>query len=83
MRAAPGRAETAPRVIARTSRRVDIAQSPRSVQRSRIKVNSALTSYGTGFLVAEWRTLRQGPHREPTETPAGVDSPAGCEACRP
>jgi hypothetical protein len=46
MKAAPDRASKAPRVIARKSRRVDIAATLFMTQRSRIKVNSALTYVG-------------------------------------
>ena len=53
MRAASGRAAPAPRVIARTSRRVDIAKALVMARRSRIKVNSALIACGTGLVVAE------------------------------
>jgi len=52
MRAAPGRAVTAPRLIARMSRRVGIAVLVRPIS-SRSKVNSALNPYGTAHLVTE------------------------------
>ena len=54
MRAAPAEACTASRVIARKSRRVDIAVALfMPVQSSRIKVNSALTSYGAARVLTE------------------------------
>jgi hypothetical protein len=59
MRAAPGRADLAPGVIARKSRRNDIAAVLVTAQSSRIKVNSALISCGTALLVAEEATLVQ------------------------
>jgi hypothetical protein len=50
MKAAPERARKAVRVIARKSRRVDIAKALVMPPPSRIKVNSALTARGTGSL---------------------------------
>jgi len=52
MRASPGRAVTAPRLIARMSRRVGIAVLVRPIS-SRSKVNSTLNPYGTVLLVTE------------------------------
>ena len=61
MRAAPEWAAWASRVIARKSQRFDIADCPRSVQSSRIKVNSALTSCGTGLFLSEEGAKAQAP----------------------
>src|SRR5271169_1136626 len=61
MRAAPDEACKALRVIARKSRRNDIAITLVAVQSSRIKVNSALTSCRTGLLLAEVAPEMQAP----------------------
>jgi hypothetical protein len=53
MRAAPGRALMAPRVIARKSRRVDIAFALVGHERSRIRVNSVLIPAMTEVVVTE------------------------------
>jgi len=60
MRAAPRATILATGVIARTSRSIDIAFALVAAQRSRNKVNSALTPCGTAHLVAEVRSQAQG-----------------------
>ena len=60
MRAASGRAETAPRVIARTSRRVDICLSPRCVPKVADQGEFRVNPIWAGLLLTEGPGCPQG-----------------------